>query len=88
MLAAVALRHKGMLDGMEEALAAAAVNHAVVSRVLREDRWIGEIREEPPRRLPGEVGAKASPITLGALPEGGVPVRCLIQTCIEGGAKN
>ena len=69
---------------MEETLPAAAVNQAVVSRVLREDRWIREIREKPPRCLPGEVGAKAFTITLGALSERGVPVGCLIQACVEG----
>jgi len=74
VLAAVALRHKGMLDCVEETPPAAAVNQAVVSRVFREDRWIREIREKSPRCLPGEVGAKAFSITLGALSERGVPV--------------
>ena len=85
VLAAVARRHKRVLDCVEETPPAAAVNQAVISRVFREDRWIGEVREKPPRCLPGEVGAKAFPITLGALPERGVPVGCLIQTCVEAG---
>src|SRR5579864_2151515 len=87
VLAAVALRYKGVLDRMDEALPAAAVDEAVVSRILREDCWIREISEKPPRCLPGEVGAKAFPISLGALSERGVPVGCLIQSCVEGGLK-
>jgi hypothetical protein len=74
VFAAIALRHKGMLDCMEKTPPAAAVNQAVVSRVLLEDRWIREILEKPRRCLSGEVGAKAFPIALGALSEGGVPV--------------
>src|ERR1700693_2509044 len=49
VLAAVALRYKGVFDCMDEPPPAAAVNQAVVSGVLREDRWIREIYEEPPR---------------------------------------
>lgn len=65
VLAAVALRHESMFDCMEETLPTAGVDQTVIPRVLREDRWIRKIREKPPRCLPGEVGAKTSPITIG-----------------------
>ena len=87
MLAAVALRYKGMLDRVKETPPAAAVYQVVISRVLREDGWIREIREKPPRCLPSEVGAKPSSITIGALSERAVPVGGLIQACVEGGPK-
>ncbi|MGP8244423.1 MAG: hypothetical protein ACLQVN_07870 [Bryobacteraceae bacterium] len=81
-----ALCHKGMLDCMEETLSAAALNQAVVSRILREDSWIREIREKPPRCLPGEVGANAFPITLGALSEGGIPRAAAVFVVLSCGA--
>ena len=72
-----------MLHRMEETLPATAVHQRVVSRILRKDRRIREIREKPPGRLSGEIGGETFRVTFGALSERGVPVGRLIQSGVE-----
>ena len=76
-----------MLDRMEETLPAAAVDQAVVSRVLMKYRGIRKVFEEPECGLIGKAGAKPLAISGHALPEGGVFIFRLIESCVETGGE-
>ncbi len=57
--AIVAMSHDCMLQRMEQAPPGAAVDQAVVARVLRKDPGIRKVLKEPGGGLTGELGAKA-----------------------------
>jgi hypothetical protein len=85
--AAVSMCDEYVLCRMKEPAASASVDQSIVTRVLREHRWISEITEKPRNSLSGEIGSKALFIARGALAESWVLVCGLIQACIESSGK-
>ena len=59
VFAVVAERHEGVGCGMKQPLSATFVPQPVIARVFREYCWIGELLQETPCRLPGEIDSEA-----------------------------
>ena len=82
VLAAVAVRHKCVLDGVQQTSFTAAMGEPVVTWILREDGRILEVTEKS-ERLAGKADSISFFVAFGTLPERGVPVLCLIEPGIE-----
>src|SRR5208337_3870314 len=54
--AAVVVRHKCMLDGVEQTFLSAAMGEPVITWILREDGRVCEVTEQSERRLGGKAG--------------------------------
>ncbi len=81
--AIVAMSHDCMLQRMEQAPPGAAVDQAVVARVLRKDPGIRKVLKEPGGGLTGELGAKAPAAPFSPLPITAVRVFRLVKSRVK-----